>query len=125
MWRFLQFSLTGAVAAAVHLLAVVVLVEAAAIAPLRANLAGFALAFLCSYAGHRRLAFRDHAPHHRQALPRFLLVAVAGLALNQLLFALLLSYVGLPWPMALALVIALVAVATYLLSRSWAFARPR
>lgn len=125
MWRFLTFSLIGAVAAAVHLLVVLVLVEATAVAPLRANLAGFALAFLCSYSGHRRLAFRDHALRHRQALPRFLLVAITGLVLNQLLFALLLAYAGWPWPLALALVLVLVAVMTFLLSRSWAFAPPR
>lgn len=125
MRRFLKFALTGAMAAAVHLVSVLVLVESAAMAPLRANLAGFALAFLCSYAGHRRLAFRDNAARHRQALPRFLLVAVAGLALNQLLFALLLAYAGLPWLLALALVIVLVAIATFLLSRAWAFAPPR
>lgn len=125
MRRFLAFALTGAVAAAVHMAAVLVLVEGLAVAPLRANLAGFFLAFLCSYAGHRRLAFRDQAPAHRHALPRFLLVALAGLVLNQLLFAFLLLRLGLPWPLALVLVLVLVAALTFRLSRVWAFAPGR
>lgn len=122
MRRFLQFAVTGAVAALVHLLVALALVAGWGLAPLRANLAGFALAFLCSYAGHRRLAFRDHAPGHARALPRFLLVALAGLLLNQSLFAILLTHALLPWPLAMVLVLLVVAAATFVISRRWAFA---
>lgn len=115
------FLVTGAGAAATHWAGVLLLVERAGMAPLRANVAGFALAFLVSYGGHRRWTFAATGLAHRVALPRFLLVAMAGLALNQLLFALLLATTPLPYPLALLLVLAAVAALTFVLARHWAF----
>lgn len=119
------FGLTGSAAAATHWLVVVALVEAAALSPLHANVAGFGLAFLVSYGGHRRLAFRAAAVPHRRALPRFLAVALAGWVLNQGLYAWLLQHTAWPYPLALAAVLLLVAALTFLLARGWAFAGPR
>lgn len=118
------FLATGSCAAATHWGCVLLLVEGAGLAPLRANVAGFALAFLVSYGGHRRWTFATTGLAHRVALPRFLLVAAAGLGLNQWLFALLLATTPLPYPLALLLVLAAVAGVTFLLSRHWAFAPP-
>lgn len=121
MRQLLWFGLTGAAAALTHLLSVLALVEGAGLAPLAANLGGFLLAFGVSYLGHRHLTFTaTHLPH-AQTLPRFLGVAVAGFALNEALFALLLAYTALPYALALALVLALVASLTFLLGRHWAF----
>lgn len=119
------FAVTGGAAAATHWLVVVALVEASALSPLRANVAGFAVAFLVSYGGHRHLTFRAAAVPHRQALPRFLAVALAGLALNQVLYAWLLRHAPWPYPLALAVVLVLVAALTFLLARGWAFVAPR
>lgn len=119
--QVLAFGLVGATAALVHLLVVVALVEALALPPLHANMAGFSLAFVVSYAGHRELTFARAAARHRQDLPRFLGVAVTGFLLNQALFAALLRH-GFPYPLALALVLVLVAAVTFVLARYWAFA---
>jgi putative flippase GtrA len=116
------FLVIGAAAAATHWGAVLLLVEGGGVSPLRANVAGFGLAFLLSYGGHRRWTFAAMAPPHRVALPRFLLVALSGLLLNQALFALLLARTALPYPLALLLVLLAVAVLTFLLARCWAFA---
>lgn len=121
MRQLLCFGLTGAAAAATHLLFVLWLVEGAGLAPLRANVAGFVLAFFVSYSGHRHFTFAGGGGPHHQAMPRFLLVALTGLLLNQGLFALLLSLTPLPYPLALVLVLAGVAALTFLLGRHWAF----
>lgn len=121
VWRLLRFGMAGGLAALVHLLMVVVLVEQARFPPLRANAAGFAVAFLVSYAGQRYFTFADAGNSHRQALPRHLVVAIGGWLLNQSLFALLLSTTTLPYPLALCLVLAVVAGVTFLLGRHWVF----
>lgn len=121
MWRLLRFGMAGTAAALVHLLLVVMLVEQARCPPLRANAAAFAVAFLVSYAGQRYFTFADAGNPHRQALPRHLLVALAGWLLNQALFALLLATTSLPYPLALGLVLAAVATLSFLLGRHWVF----
>ena len=88
-----------------------------------ANALGFGVAFFVSFAGHRRLSFRDAATSVRTSFGRFLVTALAGFAANELVFVLLLR--GLGWPSLVALFCALVFAAgqTFLLSRFWAFKR--
>lgn len=114
------FLVIGTAAAATHWGTVLLMVEAGGLAPLRANVTGFCLAFLVSYGGHRRWTFASTALPHRVALPRFLAVALSGLVLNQALFALLLVRTSLSYPLALLLVLLVVAVLTFLLARHWA-----
>lgn len=125
--RVLRFGIVGLSAAAVHYWTVIGLVELAHISPLRANVGGFAVAFWVSYFGHRHWTFSDavatHAADTNSSFPRFLLVAVLGFCMNQLLFYLLLHYLAWPYYLALALVVLTVAVMTYVLSRLWAFRR--
>lgn len=87
---------------------------------LMANLAAFSVAFWVSYAGHYRLSFQSRQPH-RQALPRFFLIAFLGFLGNQALYALLLGLAHWPPFLALATTLVLIAVGTFLLSRRLAF----
>ncbi|WP_137718550.1 GtrA family protein [Methylobacillus flagellatus] len=115
------FTLVGIAAALVHY-AVAVSLEAWQLTPSWANVCGFALAFPVSYIGHRRWSFAQQAASHGQALPRFLAVAIAGFAANQLLLiSLLHGYSWLPFWLVLGLVMVVIAVSTYVLSRYWAF----
>ena len=116
------FLAVGATAALVHAAVVWMLVSSAQLAPLVANVGGFAVAFWVSFFGHRYLSFTHgrHSPWQR-ALPRFALVAGLAFGGNELLYALLLHFTDLPYLLALVLVLGLVAVGTYLLSRFWAF----
>lgn len=90
-------------------------------APAWANPCGFLLAFPVSYIGHGKLSFAGHQASHTQALPRFLLVACSGFLANQLLLLSLLELFALPFWLTLAVVMLIVAVTTYVLSRYWAF----
>jgi putative flippase GtrA len=117
----LWFLAVGASAALTHV-AVFALTQQRLL-PELANAAGFAVAFVVSFFGHRRLSFRDAGTTLAQSLGRFALTALAGFAANEAVFALLLRVAG--WPALLALLAALVAAAgqTFLLSRFWAFRR--
>jgi putative flippase GtrA len=123
--RLLRFGAVGLVAAAVHYWVVIGLVELTRLSPLQANFGGFAAAFWCSYFGHRHWTFADHrSSRAASSFFRFLITALLGFFLNHTLFYLLLQYTRLPYFISLAIVVAVVAVLTYFLSRLWAFRAP-
>lgn len=93
--------------------------------PLLANVVAFHVAFAVSYLGHRRLTFADQPSRTRDSLPRFLTVAYGSFALNEALYAVLLTHTRLDRLAALAIVLVAVAVVTYVSSRFWAFRRTR
>lgn len=115
------FLATGGAAALTHL-AVFTLVQPHTW-PELANAAGFVVAFMVSFSGHRLLSFRDAGTTVAQSLQRFALTALAGFACNEGVFVLLLRVAG--WSALPALLLALVVAAgqTFLLSRFWAFRR--
>ena len=119
--RIAWFIAVGCAAAAVHFSVAVGLVEALGAAPLRANIVGWLIAFVVSFAGHRRLTFAaQRAPFARSA-GRFFLVSGAGFAINQASYAALPGWTGLHYGVALATVLIGVALLTYWLGRHWAF----
>lgn len=118
-----RFVAVGCVAAAVHWSVVRAVVEAGIAAPLLANVLGWGVAFGVSFAGHHRWTFGD-APGRdaRRSLPRFLVVSLAGFAVNEATYAALLGGLG-GWRYDVVLAVVLVAVAglTFVASRLWAF----
>ena len=119
------FIAVGSAAALVHLLTVVLLVEKMLLAPLVANVGGWMCAFGVSYGGHRLLTFADHDAPVLQSARRFFLLSAAGFAINESAYAVLLHSSQVPYYLLLAIILVGVAVATYLLSRHWAFAGSR
>jgi putative flippase GtrA len=117
----LWFIVVGCLAAAVHFGVVVGLVHGFALNPLVANVVAWLVAFGVSFSGHFHLTFRElRAPLRRAAL-RFFGVSALGFAANEFTYAVLLHWTGLHYALTLAVVLVLVAVATWLLSRHWAF----
>lgn len=96
----------------------------ASLRPGPANLVGFLCAFPVSYFGHRFLSFSATEVPHQRALPR--LFAVSGMAFvgNQALLLTLLRLTSLPLYIALAIVLLVVSLSTFLLSKGWVFAKP-
>lgn len=115
------FLLVGALAALVHYIVAVTLEGGFDVTPAWSNILGFCAAFPVSYVGHRNFTFKDQSKPHHQAFPRFLLVAILGFLANQSLVLLTLHFTMLPFWLVLALVMLLVAVSTYVLSKYWAF----
>jgi putative flippase GtrA len=116
------FVAVGGAATAVHFGTVLLLVHALALPPLGANLLAWWVAFAVSYGGHRRLTYRAQAAPLGRSVRRFAAVSLAGLAVNESAYALLLHFTALRFDVALAFVLAAVAVVTYWVGRHWAFA---
>ncbi len=114
-----RFGVVGIAAMAVHWVVVAVIVPMG-IQPLLANIIGFATAFNVSYFGHRNWTFTS-STGHATTLTRFLGVAIASFALNELMYSVLLRHTALDYRVALLLVLVAVAALTFVLSRYWAF----
>ena len=119
--RMAFFVAVGCIAALVHLGVVILLVSRLGWPPLLANVGGWLVAFAVSFTGHRLLTFRQNAAPVWRAMRRFFGVSSAGFAANELTYAAFLHLSGLRYDVLLALILALVAVMTYLLSSRWAF----
>jgi putative flippase GtrA len=100
-------------------------VEALALAPLRANVVGWLCAFGVSYAGHYRLTFAGNSAPLLQSAGRFFVISASAFAINELSYAILLHVSTIRYDFLLAGVLVGVAVLTYLASRHWAFAGTR
>ena len=81
---------------AVHFGMVVLLVEHVGATPLAANVVGWLVAFVVSFAGQHRLTFADRSAPLLQAAPRFFAISAGGFATNEAAYALLLPRVGDP-----------------------------
>lgn len=122
--QWLQFGLVGGAAAATHLLAVGALVHFAAMQPLVANVLGFLVAFVVSYNGHALFTFSQARAKGWAVAARFFLVACLSFVVNELLYAAALRWLGWNYLVSLFLVLLLVAVGTFVLSKFWAFKAP-
>lgn len=125
MRQIALFIAVGSAAALTHLSAVAFIVETFGLNPLAANVIGFLIAFLVSFAGHARFTFPVSPERYARARMRFFMVASAGFVLNQAAYAEALHLFGSRfYLLALAAVLVGVAAATFLLSKLWAFAEP-
>lgn len=120
--ELLWFGIVGVSAMLLHFLLVAVILVPFGLPPLLANILAFLLAFQVSYWGHRHKTFEAvHVPH-RQALPRFFMVACLSFALNEAMYFVLLRFTPLDYRLSLLIVLATVAVFTFVFSKLWAFA---
>lgn len=120
--ELLWFGIVGVSAMLLHFMLVAVVLVPFGLPPLLANILAFLLAFQVSYWGHRHKTFdAAHVPH-RQALPRFFMVSCLSFALNETMYFVLLHFTTLDYRLALLIVLASVAVFTFVLSKLWAFA---
>lgn len=117
----LLFAAVGAAAAATHLAAVALLVHLGQLAPLRANVLAFLVAFVISYNGHALLTFAASGARGWATVARYFGVASLSFVGNELLYAAMLRWLAWHYLVSLGLVLVLVAVLTFLLSKFWAF----
>lgn len=116
------FGIVGVTAMAVHLASVALVLVPLGLSPLVANVIAFLIAFQISHAGHRRFTFRDNDAPATQSRWRFFAVACASFVVNELMYAALLRFTTLDYRVALFIVLVLVAMLTFVSSRTWAFA---
>ena len=117
------FVLVGLAATLINYVAALVAHHSLAAGPMLAGCVGYLSAVGVSYLGNSHLTFRRPVLHGPQFV-RFAVISLSGFALN-------ISLVGagthlLGWPLARALVpvVIVVPVATFLMSKFWAFRTP-
>jgi putative flippase GtrA len=116
----LPYALVGAVATAVHYSILAVLTEIAAVAPGYATGVGGLFGALVAYRLNRDVTFMSVVPH-RQAAPRFLLIAAFGTALSVAIVSAGTTYTQchyLAWQVGATLAALFL---TYAFNRQWTF----
>lgn len=119
--EFARYTLIGGLATGGHYAVLIALVEALRVPPSIAAALGAICGALIAYAGNRRFTFSGNH-RHRKALPRFLLVAALGAALNGgIVWA---GTTVLAWHYLAAQIAAtlMVLIITYRYNRAWTFA---
>lgn len=117
------FSVVGLGATLIHVLVALALQHFLGLAPLLANFLAYGSAVSFSYVGNARWTFRGRS-HGAPTALRFLLVSLLGLALNQGIVHITVNLLDWPFAGALAVVVMVVPVTIFALSKLWAF-RPR
>ena len=119
--ELLTFLLVGATATLAHIVTAILAEAALGLPPQGANLAGYLTAVGLSYAGHAHFTFRVRG-NHTTHLPRFLTISLAGLFIGAAVVSYFETRQNVPFAAAMVVVGAVVATATFLLSKFWAFA---
>lgn len=117
---FVRFGIVGVASTFIHVAVFSLLVELFGVAPVAASVPAFFTAMLASYGVNRRWTFEAQGSH-RAHLPRYAVVALTGLGLNVLITYVVVNLLGYWYGLALAFVVTVVPVATFLLNRNWAF----
>lgn len=118
--RLFYFTLIGITAALVHLFTVYNLVAFLHIHALIANVFAFFIAFNVSYLGHKYLTFSQLTNQKILSLPHYFAVAASAGMINEILYFFMLRYTSINYFTALILVLGLVSIYNYTLSKLWA-----
>ena len=123
MKRFIRFTLTSAIGTLAHYAVLITLVEVFQFSPIIGSIGGFLTGALTNYTLARLLVFHSDRSH-RQALPRFLIVAGIGLLGNTLLMSLLNTLLGLHYLLAQILTTGILLLWHYSGNALWTFRQP-
>jgi len=118
--RFFRFAGVGVFGTVVHYLVLVAAVESVGIRPLAASSIGFTAGALVNYMLNYRYTFRSDR-RHREALPRFYLVAVAGFLINGLVMLVLAEKLGLQYLLAQVVATGIVLLWGFSANSMWTF----
>jgi putative flippase GtrA len=118
--QFIRYAGAGAVGTAVQYALLVVLVHAADVGAVAASTLGAIAGALVNYGINHQFTFASDRAHGH-ALPRFALVAVAGIALNAIVLAVMLAFVTPHYLVAQVVATGAVLVAGFILNRAWTF----
>ncbi|MEC5398003.1 GtrA family protein [Uliginosibacterium sp. H1] len=119
-----HFLVVGAGATALQYILLGLFVEAFGMNAVLASALGYALSSLANYAANRRLTFQSDA-RHRDALPRFAVVALSGLLLNTVVMWVAHNLLDWHYLVAQVLATAVALVWNFILNRCWTFAPAR
>ena len=118
--QFSSFFGVGVIAALVHYVLLVSLVERYRMQAVRATPVGYVAGGLVSYLLNRRHTYASDRPH-REAGWRFAVVAVVGFGLTWVCMTLFVRIMGIPYIPAQVLTTGLGLVWSYLMHKFWTF----
>lgn len=122
--QLVRFAITGGLVTVLAIIIYWVLATPFKVAPLLANLTGYAAAMASGYLLHSRWSFRGHGERGSPAARggRFLIVSLISLALNSLWVWAATDWLGGPtwWPVVPMLFVT--PLVTFALNRNWVFA---
>ncbi|MET0027708.1 MAG: GtrA family protein [Candidatus Thiodiazotropha sp.] len=119
--EIVRFGIVGVAASLTHFVSVYLIVSVFGLQPILANIFAFLIAFGVSYIGHSLWTFSHKKHQHNKTVARFLGVAIFSFALNEGGYYLLLEYTQLEYLVSLLIVLIIVPVITFILSKYWAF----
>ena len=120
MRRFLRYCVAGGVAAALHFLVLISLVEGFDIQPIKATTVGFCLAVVLNYYMQYYWTFSASGPHAAKIL-LFSLIAVIALAINTGIFWFCNIIADLPYLLSQIVATGTVVLVNFLLNRRYVF----
>ena len=118
--QFFRYAGAGAVGTAVHYSTLIALVQTGVATPVVGSTLGAAGGALVNYALNHRYTFGSRRAH-AQALPRFAVVAAAGLVVNAAVLAALLAVFSAHYLLAQVVATLAVLVFGFLANRQWTF----
>lgn len=120
LWQLTRFGMVGAVGTLAHYALLLALVEWLGTGAMTGTACGSVLGALVNYLLSRRLVFASQR-RHREALPRFLLVAASSLLLNALLMYAMTVGLGWHYLVSQLLTTALLLLWNYVANARWTF----
>ena len=118
--QFFRYAGAGAVGTGIHYAMLITLVQLAHVGAVTASTVGAILGAIVNYALNHRYTFASRKAHGR-ALPRFALVAAAGIALNAIVLAAMLALANSNYLVAQIVATCAVLAAGYVANRTWTF----
>jgi putative flippase GtrA len=118
--RLFKFAVAGGAATLTHVVVFVILVEAFDVAAVFAAIPAFLIALFVSYYGNRTWTFQSKGSHSVE-LPKYTVAALNGLLLNIAITYVVVNLIGAPYVIALLLVVSVVPLVTFFISRKWVF----
>lgn len=118
--QFLLFAALGAIGTGVHYAVLITLVHSGLTSPQSATTFGFAAGALVNYSLNYHVTFRSRNPH-REALPKFLAIAVIGGTLNYALMSFGVQIIRIHYLPVQFVATAVVLGWNYYINRIWTF----
>jgi len=119
--QFLMFAGIGLVGTSGHYAVLISMVQLLQVHPVIATTAGFAVGALINYALNYRITFNSNK-RHREALTKFLLVAVVGAVLNASIMKTGVDHLKLHYLIIQLLATGVVLVFNFAANKHWTFA---
>ncbi len=118
--QFLRYGAAGAVGTAIHYATLIALVQIARLPVVAASTVGAIAGAVVNYVVNHRWTF-TRTRSHAQSLPRFAVVALAGLVINATVVAVLMKFASTHYLVVQIAATGVVLVAGYFANRSWTF----